>query len=113
MGDSKHTVTQVYCSALPVAYSQQSLELWAEFAKMVLEASYEATICTAIGNYLQTGNNKVYLTLIGGGAFGNEIAWIIDAIERSLNLYKHIDLDVVLVSYGCSNCHVQELTSQF
>ena len=113
LGDSKHTVIQVYCSALPVAYSQQSSELWAEFAQIVLEASYEATMCTAIVNYLQTGNNKVYLTLIGGGAFGNEVTWIIDAIKRSLNLYKHIDLDVVIVSYGCSNSHVQELIRQF
>lgn len=113
LGDSHHTVSQAYCSALPVAYSQHSPELWAAFAQIVLEASYEATICTAILNYLQTGNNKVYLTLLGGGAFGNEITWIIDAIRRSLNFYKHIDLDVVIVSYGRSNSHIQELLRQF
>ncbi len=109
LNDSKHTVTQVYCSSLPVAYSQQSSVLWAEFARIILEASYEATICAGILNFQKTGNNKVYLTLIGGGAFGNEIAWIINAIERSLDLYSHIGLDIFIVSYGYSNSHIQEL----
>jgi len=113
LGNAKHNVTQVYCSALPVAYSQQSSELWAEFAKIILEAAYEATICTAILNSLETGNNKVYLTLLGGGAFGNEIEWIINAIRRTLNLYKHVSLEIVIVSYGHSNRHVQELICQF
>ncbi len=109
LNDSKHTVTQVYCSSLPVAYSQQSSVLWAEFARIILEASYEATICAGILNFQKTGNNKVYLTLIGGGAFGNEIAWIINAIERSLDLYSHVGLDIFIVSYGYSNSHIQEL----
>ncbi|MDM8562166.1 hypothetical protein QUF54_02310 [Candidatus Marithioploca araucensis] len=113
LNDSKHTVTQAYCSALPVAYSQQSSELWAGFARIVLEASYEATICTGILNFLKTGNNKVYLTLIGGGAFGNEMAWIMNAINRSLNLYKSVGIDVVIVSHGYSNNHVKELIHQF
>lgn len=113
LNNSKHTVTQAYCSALPVAYSRQSSELWAGFAGIVLEALYEATICTGILNSLKTGNNKVYLTLIGGGAFGNERTWIINAIKRSLNLYKHVDLDVVIVSHGYSNSHVHEFINQF
>lgn len=113
LNNSKHTVTQAYCSALPVAYSRQSSELWADFAEIVLEASYEATICTGILNSLKTDNNKVYLTLIGGGAFGNERTWITNAIKRSLSLYKHKDIDVVIVSHGYSNSHVQELINQF
>jgi len=76
LSNSKHTVTQAYCSALPVAYSQQSSERWASFAQIILEASYESTICTGILNSMKTGNSKVYLTLIGGGAFGNERTWI-------------------------------------
>ena len=109
LNNSNHTVTQAYCSALPVAYSQQSKKLWAGFAGIILEASYEATICTGILNYLKTGNNKIYLTLIGGGAFGNERTWIINSIRRSLNLYKHAALDVAIISHGYSNRHVQEL----
>lgn len=113
LSDSKHTVTQAYCSALPVAYSQQSSDLWADFAGIILEASYEATLCASILNTIKTGNNKVYLTLLGDGAFGNEATWIINAIKRSLNIYKHIDLNVVIVSHGHSNIYIQELIHQF
>ncbi len=109
IADSKHTVSQAYCSALPVAYSRYSPELWSEFAQLILEASYEASFCAGILNYLRNGNNTLYLTLIGGGAFGNKIEWIINAIYRSLNLYKHVDLDVVIVSHGRSNEYIQEL----
>ncbi len=113
LNKAKHTVTQAYCSALPVAYSRQPSELWARFAQIVLEASYEATICTGLLNYLKTGNNKVYLTLIGGGAFGNEKEWIINAIVRTLKLYKKIDIQVLIVSHGYSNPHVQKLIHEF
>ena len=109
IADSRHTVSQAYCSALPVAYSRHSSELWSEFAQLILEASYEATFCAGISNYLQNGNNALYLTLIGGGAFGNKIEWITNAIHRSLNLYKHVGLDVAIVSYGDSNENIQEL----
>jgi hypothetical protein len=109
IADSRHTVSQAYCSALPVAYSRHSSELWSEFAQLILEASYEATFCAGISNYLQNGNNTLYLTLIGGGAFGNKIEWITNAIHRSLNLYKHVGLDVAIVSYGDSNENIQEL----
>lgn len=110
---SRHKVSQAYCSALPVAYSSYSSQLWMEFAKLVLEASYEATICVGIMNYISTTNKTLYLTLLGGGAFGNKIEWIISAIHRSLNLYKNVDLDVVIVSYGHSNEYVRELIRQF
>ena len=109
IADSRHTVSQAYCSALPVAYSRHSSELWSGFAQLILEASYEATFCAGISNYLQNGNNTLYLTLIGGGAFGNKIEWITNAIHRSLNLYKHVGLDVAIVSYGDSNENIQEL----
>ena len=112
LNDSKHTVSQAYCSALPVAYSHHSSNLWAEFARLVLEASYEATICTAILNSIRNGNNRLFLTLLGGGAFGNETDWIIRGIQRALNLYKHVDLDVAIVSYGSSKQYVQQLINQ-
>ncbi len=111
--DSKHTVTQVYCSALPVSYSSHSPELWEDFARLILDASYEATICTAILNALSTGNNRVFLTLLGGGAFGNDTDWIIGGIKRALKLYERYDLDVVIVSHGASKQCIQQLVDQF
>jgi hypothetical protein len=112
LNDSKHLISQVYCSALPVAYSNHPSNLWAEFARLVLEASYEATICTAILNSIRNGNNRVFLTLLGGGAFGNQNHWIIGGLRRALNLYKHADLDVAIVSYGSSKPYVQDLVQQ-
>jgi len=111
--DSKHTVSQAYCSALPVGYSDHSPDLWSEFARLVLEASYEVAFCAGILNYLQNGNNKLFLTLIGGGVFRNKIEWIINAIQRSLNLYQNAGLDVAIVSYNCSNDSIQELIENF
>ena len=113
MNESRHTVTQTYCSALPVAYTNHSADLWELFARFVLEASYEATICTAILNSLGTGNNRVFLTLLGGGAFGNQDDWITDGIRRALNLYKNWDLDIAIVSYGQSKKFVRQLVDQF
>ncbi|NOY69210.1 MAG: hypothetical protein GXP53_06915 [Deltaproteobacteria bacterium] len=113
ISDSGHTVSQAYCSALPVAYLRYSSGLWSEFAKLVLEASYEATICAGIVNCLQSGNNTVYLTLVGGGAFGNKSEWIMDALYRALALYNDSGLDVVIVSYGHSNKYVRDLVRKF
>ena len=95
-----HLVSQVYCSALPIAYCAHPLSIWEGFARLVLEASYEATMCAAILNSRSTGNTKVFFTFVGGGAFGNPDAWITRAIERALELYRNFDIDVALVSYG-------------
>jgi hypothetical protein len=74
-------------------------------------AAYEATICTAILNAMCHGSNTLFLTLLGGGAFGNETAWIIAGIQRALTLYKDMELDVAIVSYGSPNRYIQQLVS--
>lgn len=101
--NSKHCVTQAYCSALPVAYSGLPSQRWEPFARLVLEAAYEATMATAALNATKTGNKTLYLTLLGGGAFGNDQTWIEDAMRRAVQLYKSIDLDVRIVSYRFAN----------
>ena len=111
--DAGHTVTQAYCSALPVAYSQHPARLWEPFARLVLEAAYEATLCTALLNALDTGNNCLYLTLLGGGAFGNRTEWIREVIARVLRLYRDWNLEVAIVSHGQSKPSVRELVERF
>jgi len=111
--DSKHTVSQAYCSALPIAYCRHELDLWESFARLILEASYEAAICAAILNSRRTGCRKVFLTLLGGGAFGNPTEWIMKALERAVRLYETFDLEVAVVSYGASKECVRELVNQF
>lgn len=110
-GDCSHTVSQAYCSALPVAYSGLPEGLWEEFALLVLEAAYEATLCAAVLNAERTGNNRVFLTLLGGGAFGNRPEWIVGAIRRALELYGGADLDAAIVSYGSPKPFLRQLLS--
>lgn len=109
LDDSGHTVTQAYCSALPVAYSPHSLDLWEPFARLVLNAAYEATLAVALLNRASTGNRSVFLTLLGGGVFGNPSAWIVDAIRRATRIFAATDLDVRIVSYRRANTAVREL----
>jgi hypothetical protein len=108
-----HHLAQVYCSALPVAYSNHEAIRWRSFAKLILEASYEATMCLAALNAHENHNRTVYLTMLGGGAFGNKREWITDAITRSLAIFKDFDLDVGIVSYGHSNDDIQDLVARF
>ena len=112
LGGAGHVVTQVYCSALPVAYSSEPTSSWEPFARLVLDAAYEATLAASVGNAVATGNNRVYLTLLGGGVFGNRSAWILDALDRSLGLYADADLDVRIVSHGQPNATLERLLSR-
>ena len=107
ISENKNFVTQVYCSALPVSYSNIEKELWEDFAKLILEATYEATFYVALKNYEKKGNNKVFLTLIGGGAFGNKYDWIFNAIEKSIKKFSKTPLDIKIVSYGSSNPYIK------
>lgn len=113
LGGSRHTVCQVLCSALPVSYAEYTGELWARFATLILEAAYEATLCAAMLNADQTGQPRLYLTLLGGGAFGNDFTWITAAILRACQRYRHSGLDVAIVSFGRSQPAVQALIRDF
>jgi len=93
-------VSQAFCSALPVAYSQHGPRHWARFASLVLEAAYEATLWAAALNARRSGSNIVLLTSLGGGAFGNDESWIEAGLVRALKLASGLDLDVRLVSHG-------------
>jgi hypothetical protein len=108
-----HKVTQAFCSALPVAYCEHPVNAWEEAARLVLEASYEATLCAAIRNFQLTGNNRTFLTFIGGGAFGNRMGWILDAMDRALSLYKHWPLDVQLVCLKAPEERVESLVRRY
>jgi hypothetical protein len=108
-----HLLSQVYCSALPVAYSCLAPRLWERLARLVLEALYEATLCAAVLNAQASGVPIVYLTAVGGGAFGNSSDWIFAAIERALDLYRNSALDVRVVSFRKSNPAVSRLVSRY
>ncbi|MEM9214144.1 MAG: hypothetical protein AAGD25_07320 [Cyanobacteria bacterium P01_F01_bin.150] len=106
IGDATHMVTQVFCSALPIAYSDIPTAHWNYFPRLILDATYEATFHVALQNLADTGCPKLYLTLVGGGVFGNKLAWILSSIGRSLKLFAWANLDVYIVSYGSSKPEV-------
>ena len=106
-------VTQAYCSALPVAYSQLPAALWKPFARLVLEAAYEATLCAALLNARRGVSNVVLLTRLGGGAFGNDDEWIDAAMHRALSMVSGLGLDVRLVSYGAPSRSLLDMERAF
>jgi hypothetical protein len=112
-GPDRPLVSQAFCSALPVAYSSVSSAHWEPFASLVLEAAYEATMWAAVLNARRGASNIVFLTLLGGGAFGNQGSWIHAAIRRALNLMTSFDLDVRLVSYGPPSQDVMLIADEF
>jgi uncharacterized cupin superfamily protein len=102
-------VSQAFCSALPVAYSDLPAARWQRFARLILEAAYEATLWEAVVNRQRGGSGQVLLTLLGGGAFGNPEAWIVDAIERAIAAVADQGLDVTIVCYRAPSALVQGL----
>jgi len=106
-------VSQAFCSALPVAYSDVPRSNWEAFARLILEAAYEATMLAAIEQATAGGSNIVLLTRLGGGAFGNDDAWIDGAIVRSLEIVEHAGLDVRLVSYGRIEASMQAIADNW
>lgn len=105
-------VSQAYCSALPVAYYRSNGD-WAAFARLVLESAYEATLLAAAQQASAGGSNTVLLTRLGGGAFGNDDAWIDDAMMRALRIVEHAGLDVRIVSHGQPNPSVRAIVDHW
>ncbi len=58
-------------------------------------------------------SSTVFLTLLGGGAFGNPEAWVDFAIQRALTIVANFDLDVRLVSYGAPSKSVLQIVEGF
>merc|ERR1712032_1051533 len=60
-----------------------------------------ALACPAALLALERGKRvRVFLTAVGGGAFGNRSLWIASAIDRAIRASAAFPLDVMLVSFG-------------
>ncbi|EGJ10282.1 hypothetical protein [Rubrivivax benzoatilyticus] len=105
-------VSQAFCSALPVAYSRHRGAPWARFATLVLEAAYEATLWEARLAAAAGKPPQVLLTQLGGGAFGNDEAWIGAAMRRAFASPAAAGLELHLVSYGPPSKMLLELADE-
>ena len=47
-GTERRFVSQAFCSALPVAYSSLPQHDWESFARLILQAAYEATLLAVV-----------------------------------------------------------------
>lgn len=108
ISESKHKVSQIYCSALPVAYSHIESSYWEYFSRIILEALYESTLYAGILNMENNKSNTVFLTLVGGGAFGNEEYWILESMQKAIRKFKNVPLDIKVVSYGTTNLNLKK-----
>lgn len=102
-------VSQLFCSALPVAYGRHPATAWAPFARLVLEAAYEATLLAGVLNAARGASHRVLLTRLGGGAFGNDDAWIYQAMLWTLQRMAERNLDIIIVSYGSPSPELREI----
>ncbi len=112
-----HRVTQVYCSAIPIAYHPfETQTMCIPFANEVLTNAYE---CTLLVGMLQQdkgiGNNKVFLTLLGAGAFGNRRSDILISLKKALRRFcSWSNLEVIIVCYSDEELlDVQQLVNEF
>lgn len=113
VNEDRRVVSQAFCSALPVAYSGVARSAWEPFARLVLEATYEATMLAAVEQSVAGQSNIVLLTRVGGGAFGNDGAWIHDAIVRAISIVEHAGLDIRLVSRDSIPASSRAIAEQF
>jgi hypothetical protein len=113
IGTKGQLVSQAFCSALPVAYGSIPAPKWKPFAALVLQAAYEATMWATVLNAERGVSNVVFLTRLGGGAFGNDDEWIHFAIRNALELVRDTGLDVRLVSYGPPSEEVLQMVKEF
>ena len=96
-GPTRPIVSQIFCSALPVNYSNVPPIEWKIFASLVLQAAYEATLWAGVVNAQRGASNVVLLTRLGGGAFGNDDEWIDLAMRRALDVVADFGLRVKIV----------------
>jgi hypothetical protein len=115
VNDSQKYVQQVYASALPIGYHQTKIRqstLWPDFACLVLDASYEATLLTTILNLAKNGCGRVYLTYLGGGVFANKHTWIYEAIEKTIVKMPQVGLDIRIVSFSEPRTEINEMINR-
>merc|ERR1712242_248348 len=109
----EQVVSQAYCAAVSVSYSGADAQSWAEFASLILEAAYEATLYVAVENALRhpswSSSRKVFLTSLGGGSFGNNIEWIKASVFRALDKFRDVGIEVYMVSFAQPTLQFAEL----
>ena len=112
-GPPRRLVSQAFCSALPLGYSRLPRLQWEPFARLILEATYEATLLAAAEQADAGGSNMVLLTRVGGGVFDNDPAWIDAAIERAARIVEDAGLDIRVVCHQAVSPGVRRIAERW
>lgn len=103
VSSQEQVVTQCFCSAISCGYSHGALDKWEMIAANVLKASYKATLWATVLNAERhgwtTASRTVFLTMVGGGVFGNLPAWINQAIASACHELRQSGLIVHVVHF--------------
>lgn len=117
-------VSQIYCSAYPVAYSTKPPTMSSTFGGvsdtkkqdyellscMILHAVYYSTLAYAVSRITpDETRKKVFLTRVGGGAFENDNYLIDTAIHNAVLHFIAYPIDVYIVTYDKSGTAPKEV----
>ena len=101
--DGTQIAHHVYAAAFNFYSDVSRSPFTEEISKHMLTAEYKATILCAWDNSIRypnhAGSNKLFLTLLGCGVFGNRVADIATIIASLKDLIVDSGLDVYIVSY--------------
>lgn len=103
-----HRVTQVFTSALPLAYIDASAgdapashPGVKRLARLCLFAAFVSTLCVAELRARETGKRvKCYLTSVGAGAFGNTADSVKGAMTAAFAACSAFNVDAIVVTHG-------------
>ncbi|MEM7589603.1 MAG: hypothetical protein AAF320_05560 [Myxococcota bacterium] len=108
--DNRVIVHQVFTAAADLGQGtnvgKEDSAIAQAWAKAILRANYEGTLRAAA----VLGAKRVFLTLVGGGVFGNEPAWIVDAIAAMQNFLVQANLDVTVIVYSRGDVYREALS---
>lgn len=92
--NNPHTVDQIFAAAVDLAQgTNEKSDKNIAWAKTILRADYQGALQAA---FLK-GKKRVFLTLMGGGAFGNDFQHIFDAMYAQKDFIIKSGLEVILI----------------
>lgn len=92
-----HLVTQALCPVLDFSQISGTDQDYTPFARLLLEAAYEATFALAARMVARRGSARLYLTRLGAGEMGNDPEVISGAIRSAVRRVPMTGIEVVMV----------------
>ena len=111
---SQQPIAQALCSTLAAPYSKSNTQapIWNQLMEKLLEAAYTATILAAISHNYE----RLVLTAIGGGVFGNPhpVIWsaLLRSIKNAQSYHKALDIWLNLWDFDVPQSQLEQATKE-